>query len=157
MRTGAETQTLCAHGKHSCSQTASNLLRRAWQLPSGAELIHPSHNLHSQLNIDTWIRVFLLCRWVLMAESHQLSTLPSPFPYLSMPSLSCRREGPAPRKRHSPLPLLQDKGTHRQFLWSSGHITSSHPAYLALACFVHLKWAEGEAYQPVLLCSTLLN
>lgn len=164
MRTGTGTQlwqSAYAHHKHSCSYTALDLLARAWLLSREAGLIRPSHSLRSQLNADVSTRGLLLCRWAFSPESYWLSALPSPFPYLRpsqlwarRTSLKKKRYGPLPL---GPLPLLRDKRAMPTLRRGSWHFTTSHLAYLGVACVVYLKWAEWKVCQTAPLLSAVLN
>lgn len=75
-----------------------------------------------------------------------------PFPYLPCPLSAARI---SLKRRSGSLLCCQIRGAH----WccrGSWYLTSSHPAYLAIA-LVHPKWAEGEVSQTALLLSTVLN
>lgn len=95
------------------------------------------------------------CWWL----SHAISQLCLPLPLSVMSSLSCGQEGPARRKGGMVHCLCCEiRGHIPTLLWASWRVTSSHPAYLAIACFVYLKWAEGKSNRlPYYLAQCWIN
>lgn len=79
--------------------------------------------------------------------SHAASRLCLPPSLIWVPSQLWARRTRLKKKRYNPLPLLRDKRAMPTLGRGSWHFTSSHPAYLGVACVVYLKWAEWKVCQ----------